>query len=593
MTQFIVSARKYRPQTFEDVVGQKHITDTLINEIESGHLAQAFLFTGPRGVGKTTCARILAKVLNTTDDSKENQDFAFNIFELDAASNNSVDDIRSLNEQVRIPPQTGKYKVYIIDEVHMLSASAFNAFLKTLEEPPSYAIFILATTEKHKILPTILSRCQIFNFNRITVKDIVVYLEQIASKEGVNVDKEALHLIAQKADGAMRDALSMFDQLVSFSQGNITYEKTVANLNLLDTDNYFKIVDALLAQNISEALLVLDEVLRKGFDGHQFLIGLNDHLRNLLMVKDTQTHQLIEVSESIQDRLKEQSEVAPYSTLLNALNIAHQFEYNYKSSNNKRLHIELCLMKINALPYLMKGHMVEQEGNKVMEFKNVIAYPVDETKHFAPIKKTNSTKTVFKIVQDRQNKPKLADRIIVKKSHKEPVMLKDEELQKLPSLKARVVDEYQSHPKEQNLTVAEPENSLEKERNNDDVQNFKEFTLENIKQALDELSMELNEVNKKAAASLVKDSDFAIQGNSLLYNFGSTIEQKQFKSCIVEINKKLRKTFGEDYAIETRVTITETEAKKIYSESQKFANMIAESKGVKKLVDALGLKIKK
>ena len=593
MSQFIVSARKYRPQTFEDVVGQKHITDTLINEIESGHLAQAFLFTGPRGVGKTTCARILAKVLNTTEETKENQDFAFNIFELDAASNNSVDDIRSLNEQVRIPPQAGKYKVYIIDEVHMLSASAFNAFLKTLEEPPSYAIFILATTEKHKILPTILSRCQIFNFNRITVKDIVVYLEQIASKEGVNVDKEALHLIAQKADGAMRDALSMFDQLVSFSQGNITYEKTVANLNLLDTDNYFKIVDALLAQNISEALLVLDEVLRKGFDGHQFLIGLNDHLRNLLMVKDTQTHQLIEVSESIQDRLKEQSEVAPYSTLLNALNIAHQFEYNYKSSNNKRLHIELCLMKINALPYLMKGQIVEQEGNEVMEFKNVIAYPVDETKHFAPIKKTNSTKTISKIVQDRQNKPKLADRIIVKKSHKEPVMLKDEELKKLPSLKARVIDEYQSHQKEQNLTVAEPEKTLEVKQNNDGVQKFEEFTLENIKQALDELASELNQVNKKAAASLVKDSDFAIQGKSLLYNFGSTIEQKQFKSCIVEINKKLRKTFGDDYAIETRVTITKTEAKKIYSESQKFANMIAESKGVKKLVDALELKIKK
>ena len=254
MDNFIVSARKYRPQTFADVVGQKHITDTLINEIKSQHLAQAFLFTGPRGVGKTTCARILAKVINSDENTQPDQDFAFNIFELDAASNNSVDDIRSLNEQVRIPPQTGNFKVYIIDEVHMLSASAFNAFLKTLEEPPSYAIFILATTEKHKILPTILSRCQIFNFNRIKVIDIVNYLKVIASKEKVEVDDEALHIIAQKADGGMRDALSMFDQLVSFCNGKITYDKTIENLNLLDADYYFQISEALFSQQSGKKL---------------------------------------------------------------------------------------------------------------------------------------------------------------------------------------------------------------------------------------------------------------------------------------------------------------------------------------------------
>ena len=312
MSNFIVSARKYRPQTFADVVGQKHITDTLENEIELGKLAQAFLFTGPRGVGKTTCARILAKVINSQGDDAGENDFAFNIFELDAASNNSVDDIRALNEQVRMPPQTGKYKVYIIDEVHMLSAQAFNAFLKTLEEPPPYAIFILATTEKHKILPTILSRCQIFNFNRIRVFDIVEYLQSIAEKEKVQVEEEALHLIGQKADGGMRDALSMFDQLVSFCEGEITYAKTIENLNLLDSEYYFKITDSLVSQDVGKALLILDDILRKGFDGHQFLLGLNEHLRNLMMVKDTNTHQLIEVSETIQNKYKEQASACVY-----------------------------------------------------------------------------------------------------------------------------------------------------------------------------------------------------------------------------------------------------------------------------------------
>ncbi|MES2617232.1 MAG: DNA polymerase III subunit gamma/tau, partial [Bacteroidota bacterium] len=298
MENFIVSARKYRPSVFDEVVGQRHITDTLLNEINNNHLAQAFLFTGPRGVGKTTCARILAKVINQKDSDSTEQDYAFNIFELDAASNNSVEDIRNLNDQVRIPPQVGSYKVYIIDEVHMLSTAAFNAFLKTLEEPPKYAIFILATTEKHKILPTILSRCQIFNFKRIQVKDMVGHLKSIVVRENIQAEDEALHLIAEKADGGLRDALSMFDQMVSFCNGNITYTQVVDNLNLLDKDYYFKVTDAILSQNVGEVLNFFDQILEKGFDGQLFLNGLNEHFRNLMVCKDAATVHLLDVGEN-------------------------------------------------------------------------------------------------------------------------------------------------------------------------------------------------------------------------------------------------------------------------------------------------------
>src|SRR6056300_545328 len=296
MDHFIVSARKYRPQTFKDVVGQQAITNTLLNAIENNHLAQALLFTGPRGVGKTTCARILAKMINSDGTEKENEDFAFNIFELDAASNNGVDQIRELTDQVRIPPQVGKYKVYIIDEVHMLSASAFNAFLKTLEEPPSYAIFILATTERHKILPTILSRCQVFNFNRITVPDIVKHLKSIGESENIDLEEEALHIIAQKADGALRDALSIFDQMLSISADrHVRYQDVVKNLNVLDYDYYFKVTDAFLQQDIGQVMLIFDDILDHGFDGQLFLNGLANHLRDLMVCRSPETVRLLDV----------------------------------------------------------------------------------------------------------------------------------------------------------------------------------------------------------------------------------------------------------------------------------------------------------
>ena len=359
MDNFIVSARKYRPATFQTVVGQQHITGTLKNAIKNNQLAQAFLFCGPRGVGKTTCARILAKTINchnltpeaeacgVCDSCKSFQNGnSFNIHELDAASNNSVDDIRSLIEQVRIPPQASKYKIYIIDEVHMLSQAAFNAFLKTLEEPPGYALFILATTEKHKILPTILSRCQIFDFNRIKVDDMAKHLADIAQKEGVMYDADGLHLIAQKADGGLRDALSMFDQIVSFSSKNVNYKAVIDNLNILDYDYYFKLTDALLAENTAEALVIFDDILTNGFDGNHFITGLASHFRNLLVGKDKITLKLLEVSEGIKQKYEQQSQAASASFLISALNIANRCDLNYKTSKNQRLQVELALIKL-------------------------------------------------------------------------------------------------------------------------------------------------------------------------------------------------------------------------------------------------------
>ena len=352
MEQFIVSARKYRPQVFADVVGQQAITNTLENAIKNNHLAQALLFTGPRGVGKTSCARILAKQINQAGaEISEDEDFAFNIFELDAASNNSVDDIRSLTDQVRIPPQTGKFKVYIIDEVHMLSQAAFNAFLKTLEEPPAHAIFILATTEKHKIIPTILSRCQIFDFKRISVLDAKNYLKVIAEKEEITADDDALHIIAQKADGAMRDALSIFDRVVSFSGKNLTREAVTQNLNVLDYDVYFNITDLVLENKIPEVLVAFNEVLSKGFEGHHFINGLASHFRDLLVAKDKITIDLLEVGDVAKKKYLEQSTKASVQFLVSAINKANDCDLSYRTSKNQRLLVELTLMQIASINF--------------------------------------------------------------------------------------------------------------------------------------------------------------------------------------------------------------------------------------------------
>lgn len=362
MENYIVSARKYRPSTFESVVGQRALTTTLKNAIATGKLAHAYLFCGPRGVGKTTCARIFAKTINCMHPTAEgeacnecesctafNEQRSYNIHELDAASNNSVDDIRQLVEQVRIPPQIGKYKVYIIDEVHMLSASAFNAFLKTLEEPPRHAIFILATTEKHKILPTILSRCQIYDFSRISVEDTVAHLAYVASKEGITAEPEALNVIALKADGGMRDALSIFDQVVSFTGGHITYQSAIENLNVLDYEYYFRLTDQLLENKISDALLLLNDVLNKGFDGSHFITGLASHFRDLLVSKDPATTSLLEVGASIRDRYQAQAQKYPVPFLYKAMKLCNDCDLNYRMSKNKRLLVELTLIQVGQL----------------------------------------------------------------------------------------------------------------------------------------------------------------------------------------------------------------------------------------------------
>lgn len=362
MENFIVSARKYRPDSFKTVVAQESITSTLKNAIRTNQLAHAYLFCGPRGIGKTTCARIFAKTINCTNLRADgeacnecescrsfNTNRSFSIHELDAASNNSVDGIRNLNDQVRIPPQIGRYSIYIIDEVHMLSQSAFNAFLKTLEEPPKHAIFILATTEKHKIIPTILSRCQIFDFNRIRVDDIVKHLEYVADKEGVSIEPEGLNVIARKADGAMRDALSIFDQIVSFSGREVTYKDVITNLNVLDYDYYFTLVGHFLDHNIPEALLTFDEILNRGFEGHHFINGLSAHLRDLLVCKDPVTIRLLEVSGDIKEKYKHQAASCDSEFLFNALQIANDCDLKYKTSQNKRLLIELALIRIAQL----------------------------------------------------------------------------------------------------------------------------------------------------------------------------------------------------------------------------------------------------
>jgi len=403
MENFVVSARKYRPDTFETVVGQPNITQTLRNAIKNHHLAHAYLFCGPRGVGKTTCARIFAKSINclhlTADyepcnDCESCKAFkdsrSYNIHELDAASNNSVEDIRSLIDQVRIPPQIGSYSVFIIDEVHMLSSAAFNAFLKTLEEPPKHAKFILATTEKHKILPTILSRCQIFDFHRIKVEDIVKHLEKVASSEGIQAEPEGLNVIAHKADGAMRDALSFFDQIVSFAGKDITYSHVIENLNVLDYDYYFRLVDKFIEDDVPGVLLILNNIIDKGFDGHHFIAGLSTHLRDLLVCTDAQTVQLLEVGAGIREKYKKQAATVKMNILIEALRIANHFDTEYRNATHKRLHVELCLIQICKVVRNLLNPPQQQVVVQQVQVQQPVANQVVTTNAVTPQETQNS-----------------------------------------------------------------------------------------------------------------------------------------------------------------------------------------------------------
>jgi len=559
MENFIVSARKYRPQTFDTVVGQNSITNTLRNAIINNHLAQAFLFCGPRGVGKTTCARILAKTINCENLSKNieacdkcescvsfNSSASFNIHELDAASNNSVDDIRNLVDQVRIPPQVGKYKVYIIDEVHMLSQAAFNAFLKTLEEPPPYAKFILATTEKHKIIPTILSRCQIYDFKRITVEDIASHLAFVAEEENVTTEPDALHVIAQKSDGALRDALSIFDQIVSFGGKNITYKNVIENLNVLDYDYYFRIVEAIINGDIKETLLIINEIINNGFDGQHFLIGFGEHLRNLLVCKDTQTLQLLEVGGNIKGKYKEQSSAYSTEFILKALDITNKCDIDYKSSNNKNLHLELGLMRMCSIGNT-GYHDLSRKSPAVAEKKQVSYKP-------EPEKPKSVEEKPPPPVTKKPEKSKAIPGTISIKNHKAVEEVKDE-----------VEEDFTNKPAD-------------------------EFTQEQIETLWKEVA-EKNKSDKNLFSTLTKHKPLKKENFVIEYVVDNKIQKKEIEDRLMEIMPILREKLN-NYQIQLSIVVTEQPKNgKPYTPQDKFKQMAEKNPALLKLKDQLDLEI--
>ena len=555
MDNFIVSARKYRPLSFKEVVGQKAITSTLQNAIKSKHLAQAFLFTGPRGVGKTTCARILAKTINCENLTPEteacdkcesctsfNNNASFNIHELDAASNNSVDDIRNLVEQVRIPPQVGNYKVYIIDEVHMLSQAAFNAFLKTLEEPPPYAKFILATTEKHKILPTILSRCQIFDFRRINVEDITDYLQYVASNEGVNPDLEALNVIAQKADGALRDALSTFDQIVSYSGSNLTYKSVIDNLNILDYEYFFRVTYAILKSDVAELLSVFDEIIEHGFDGQHFIMGLSEHLRSLLVLKNEITKELLQTSSKLKDSYLQQAAQCSPALLMKALEICNKYDLNYKASSNKRLHIEIALMQLGQIVNESGGYTVQTlaEGVKPKSVEPKVP------------EQTNLQKAENKPAHQKEEIiPRSVEKEETVKSYpdtKPPQPEKAEEkpeAEQISEIAATAKEEVAELPKESDAVVEKP--NVVPTRNEDNGRKIKRIS---IKDSLRALKQGKEEEQEKAEA--VIKTEFSQEQLVQAWKDFVVAYQSKSPSFASAIGKYLP-TLKEDYVVEYKV----------------------------------------
>jgi DNA polymerase-3 subunit gamma/tau len=536
MEKFIVSARKYRPQTFDTVVGQSHITTTLKNAIRNKQLAHAFLFCGPRGVGKTTCARILAKTINCENLQPDgeacnqcnscvsfNEGTSLNIHELDAASNNSVDDIRSLVDQVRFAPQAGAYKVYIIDEVHMLSSSAFNAFLKTLEEPPPYAIFILATTEKHKILPTILSRCQIFDFKRITINDTVHHLEEIAEKEKIKSDKAALQVIAQKSEGCMRDALSILDKIVSFTNGEVNYQHTLEHLNILDADYYFKLMDCMLQQDLAGAMLLFDDIIRKGFEEELVLNGFSEFIRNLLICKDERIAGLLEVVESFREKYISTAKKTDAGYLVSALNILNEAEINYKAAKNKRLHVELAIIR---LTYLLQAIELSSSPEGVVKKKRV-----DEAKPVAfrniPAIKVVANPPPKKEVVEKPSAPKL---IIEETKPPEPVAPEVKETEKNHSVKSAQLDKIRRQIAERaNASENKQAVALEQTRLQEAWNAYTSTLKENKNPAVQ--SFELAKLN------ILSDSSFEVISNN-------NLEQKFIEQEKRVLSEYLQNIFG-------------------------------------------------
>ena len=556
MEHFVVSARKYRPQTFKDVVGQQAITNTLLNAIDNNHLAQALLFTGPRGVGKTTCARILAKMINSDGSETSDEDFAFNIFELDAASNNSVDDIRSLTDQVRIPPQVGKYKVYIIDEVHMLSQAAFNAFLKTLEEPPKHCIFILATTEKHKIIPTILSRCQIFDFKRITVTDAKEYLKFIASEQGITAEDDALHIIAQKADGAMRDALSIFDRVVSFSGKNLTRKAVTENLNVLDYETYFTSTDLILENKIPDLLLQFNNTLSKGFDGHHFIAGLASHFRDLLVSKTPETIELLEVGDRTKTKYLEQSQKASQEFLMQGINLANDCDLKYKTSKNQRLLVELCLMQLASITH---------DGEKKNSKHYIIPASYFRKKGITPIPvKIPGTKN--NLLPSTENKSESEEKIldVVEQFQvKEPpkIILKQES-KRASGLSLKSIKAKKDHLIKQMDVVVDEENLP-----------TQPFTEKELITAWNTFIEKLRKDGKHNLASILAIDTPKVKGTIIHLEFPNATNKVEVERQQYDLLSYIRKTLS-NYDISLSITINEVMEKQYaYTAADKFEKL--------------------
>lgn len=581
MENFLVSARKFRPTTFDTVVGQQSITHTLKNAIKNKQLAQAFLFCGPRGVGKTSCARILAKTINCQNLSEQieacnncdscngfNNSHSFNIHELDAASNNGVDKIRDLVDQVRFAPQIGKYNIYIIDEVHMLSQAAFNAFLKTLEEPPAHAIFILATTEKHKILPTILSRCQIFDFKRIQIDDIVKHLEFIAKSKGINAEQDALHIIAQKADGALRDALSLFDQMASFSSQEISYKTVIENLNILDHDYYFKVTDAILSNSIANTLTIFDEILNNGFDGRHFINGLGAHLRNLLVCKDVSTLKLLETSQKIKEKYQTQSSLSSEAFLLKALVLCNKADLQYKSSKGQRLLVEITLMQLCGL----NG---EETNSPEAEKKTLLV------KSQKAVKKNNLASESNQVVVSKELDAGGTHNKTEKKEHK--VLESVVELKEKPKRKRTISINLNSLQEEEETS----EELIQKNINDNP------FTQKDLEAAWTNYATKTNLEGKHNLSSILKDKTPIIsEEHTLTLTLNNKVQEEVFLDEKSEILSFLKKNLAND-CIELKVAVDAIKPQEIkaYTPEDQFKKMVEKNPALLKMKDQFGLEL--
>ncbi|WP_179376891.1 DNA polymerase III subunit gamma/tau [Winogradskyella wichelsiae] len=577
MEHFVVSARKYRPQTFKDVVGQQAITNTLLNAIENNHLAQALLFTGPRGVGKTTCARILSKMINSDGNTSEDEDFAFNIFELDAASNNSVDDIRSLTDQVRIPPQVGKYKVYIIDEVHMLSQAAFNAFLKTLEEPPKHCIFILATTEKHKIIPTILSRCQIFDFKRITVSDAKEYLKYIAKEQGIEAEDDALHIIAQKADGAMRDALSIFDRVVSFSGKHLTRQAVTENLNVLDYETYFTSTDFILDNKIPDLLVQFNTILSKGFDGHHYIAGLASHFRDLMVCKNPVTIPLLEVGEDTSLKYQEQSQKTSHEFLMEGIRLANDCDLKYKTSKNQRLLVELTLMQLASITF--DGEKKNSEHFIIppsyFRAKGIIPIPISKPKVTTNTEAQNTTapKKVEPVPQEKVN-------AIEKKVAPVPKLSINQPNRSTSGFSLKSIREKKQHQLKQMEVVIDEEN-LPKEP----------VSQEALTEAWKEYTAQMDNKGEKIMASILQMDEPKIKDSTIYLTYSNNTNKIELERAEFPLMAFLKKKLL-NYDLTLDITVNEEIAKKYaYTPQEKYEKLKEKNPNIEVLRQTFGLDI--